>query len=405
MIKYISVNEEISNAMTKCNNIKTAERLVRFFQKQDEKYTYDTDKSKYYINSFFPTFPSKAWERMVNGISEISNYNKRVPLQADIVVTGRCHCKCWHCFRAKHNKNDLTLDKIKEVMESLNNLGTSVVGITGGEPMLREDILEIIKAIPNEMEGHLYTTGYGITEEFAKNLKNSNITRCIISLDHYDEEIVCNSRNNENAYSDATNAVKLLAKNNIYTAVTVCINENLSDPDKLEKYFDFVKDLGASEIRIVMQIPQGKLENKNVGRIYAQNIDMVKSFKRKYNKKENFPTIVNFCEIESSNYFGCNAGANYIAINNDGYVTPCVAVPLSFGSVYENKLENIYNKMGKYFLESSKVCYGISSSRIIASEKIDTSSSPLSLNTSKNIAKKCAMATGKGELFHYCKTV
>ncbi len=37
-----------------------------------------------------------------------------------------------------------------------------------------------------------------------------------------------------------------------------------------------------------MQIPQGKLENKNVGRIYAQNIDMVKSFKRKYNKKENF---------------------------------------------------------------------------------------------------------------------
>lgn len=359
MIKYISVNEEISNAMTKCNNIKTAERLVSFFQKQDEKYTYDTDKSKYYINSFFPTFPSKAWERMVNGISEISNYNKRVPLQADIVVTGRCHCKCWHCFRAKHNKNDLTLDKIKEVMESLNNLGTSVVGITGGEPMLREDILEIIKAIPNEMEGHLYTTGYGITEEFAKNLKNSNITRCIISLDHYDEEIVCNSRNNENAYSDATNAVKLLAKNNIYTAVTVCINENLSDPDKLEKYFDFVKDLGASEIRIVMQIPQGKLENKNVGRIYAQNIDMVKSFKRKYNKKENFPTIVNFCEIESSNYFGCNAGANYIAINNDGYVTPCVAVPLSFGSVYENKLENIYNKMGKYFLESESLLWNI----------------------------------------------
>lgn len=405
MKKYISGNGDVSNAMMKANDKRTAEKLVSFFEKQNEKYTYDKESGKFYISSFFPSFPGGAWDRMVDGVSKISNYNKRVPIQADIVVTGKCHCKCWHCFRSKYNKEDLSLNKIKEVMVSLDSMGTSVIGITGGEPMLREDILEIIKSIPKSIEGHLYTTGYGIDEEFASNLKRTNITRCIISLDHFNEEIVCKLRNNQNAYKDVIKAIKSLKQNNIYTAVTVCINENLSATDELEKYFQFVSNLGVDEIRIVMQIPQGKLENKNVGKIYADNIETVKSFKKKYNMQEGCPTIVNFCEIESSNYFGCNAGANYIAINNDGAVSPCVAVPLSFGNIYKDKLEDIYNSMGDYFLESSRVCYGISSSRIMSIDKIDTTSSPLSLENSKKIAQKCTMATGKGELFHYCKTV
>lgn len=222
------------------------EKNLDFFYEKNEKYNYNTESTKSFINSFFPSIPSMAWDRMVKSISEISNYKKHVPMQADIVVTGKCHCNCWHCFRSKYvNKDEMTLENIKKCITSLYNLGTSTIGITGGEPMLRKDIYEIIKLIPKGMEGQLYTTGHNIDENFAAKLKDTNLTRCIISLDNYKEDVVCKLRNNKNAFVDALTAIKALVKYNIYTAVTVCVTEELLVDDELYKYIKFVTNLGA----------------------------------------------------------------------------------------------------------------------------------------------------------------
>lgn len=403
MNKRIEIDKEMENAMLQCENADTAERLVDFLHSQNEKYTYDPETGRYFINSFYPSFPGPAWSRLISAIEKISDRDERIPLAADIVVTGRCHCRCWHCFRAMHNTVDLSLEKIQECMRSLHRMGAATVGITGGEPMLRGDILEIIRSIPEDMEGQLYTTGAGIDEAFAKKLKGTAVTRCIISLDHYDKDVVCRLRNQKNAYDDVLCAVRALTAQHIYTSVTVCMTTKLSSEEEFEKYIAFANSLGVSEIRVVMQIPQGNLQGVNVGQIYAETLGMVKKIKEKYNKRRDCATILNFCEVESSDYFGCNAGANYISVNNDGNVTPCVAVPLAFGNVNEKSLEEIYHEMNSYFPCSSRVCYGIASGRIMKSQNIDTSRVPVSRKKSVMVAEKCVMATGKGELFSHCK--
>lgn len=398
-IRYNSLTKDIIEAMSQVDNKSQIGTITNFFDSVDEKYTYSPSEKCYYINSFFPSFPSLAWSRMVETFTNITQNNWRLPAQADLVVTGRCHCNCWHCFRAKHNNEDLDLETIRSCLNQLYEMGTSTIGITGGEPMLRDDIVDIIMSIPDGIQGQLYTTGHLIDDNFAKILKKSNITRCIISLDHYDKKVTCEMRHYEKAFDEALNAIKALNRSNIYTSVTVCITDKLLEKEALSNYFEFVKSLAVSEIRIVMPIPQGKLEGKDFSRLYSDAVRYIKQFKKENAMNVNTPAVVNFCELESGNYLGCSAGAHYISINNDGNVTPCVALPLSFGNVKNEPIKTIFDNMGEYFPHSGRVCFGKISGRVLKSDNIDTAITPLPIDVSKKVAAKCWISNERAAFF------
>lgn len=396
---HVRLNDNIiENMSVKCFE-KESIKVAKFIEERGERFHYDNEKKQYYINSFYPSFPSEAWDRFIIGASNIVKNNIRIPLQADIVVTGRCHCRCWHCFRIKDKREDLTLNEIARCMNDLYELGTATVGITGGEPMLREDIKDIIEMIPEGMQGQLYTTGHNINEEFAKFIKHSRVSRVIISIDHFDKEVACKMRNYNKAFEEAIEAVRILTKVGVYTAITVCITDNLLENTMIDKYFEFASELGPNEIRVVMPIPQGNLEGKDVSILYSEAVKYVKSKKRKYCDNIEYPGITNFCEFESANYLGCSAGANYISINNDGLVTPCVAVPLSFGNIREKNLKQIFEGMGKYFPCSSRICYGKTSGKIICRKKVDTSVTPISVEKSSEVAELCPKSSRRAAIF------
>lgn len=398
-IKFTNLNHDIINAMSSGQNEPYASKMIDFFKSVNQKYTFSQSEEKYFINSFFPSFPSMAWDRLINWYKDVTQNNQHALRQADIVVTGKCHCNCWHCFRSKHNSQDLELKTIKSCIDQLNKMGVSMIGITGGEPMMREDIVDIIKLIPDGMEGQLYTTGYLIDDKFAQILKNSNVTRCLISLDHYDKKIANSMRNYDNAFEDAINAIEVLSRHNIYTTITVCVTENLLKREELTNYFEFAKQLSVDEIRVIMPIPQGKLEGKNFSRLYSDAIRYIKQFKKDNSSDVNSPSILNFCEFESSSYIGCSAGSSYISINNDGNVTPCVALPLTLGNVNNDSIQDIFNKMEKYFPHAGRVCYGKISGRVLRTQNIDTSVTPLPINTSIQVVENCKISNEKPLFF------
>lgn len=395
---------EIMQAHARCAKPEaTAQKMLEYINRNIEKTTYCPHNDRYYINAFFPSFPSLAWERMVDGIDKIVNQDQRIPLQADIVITGRCPCDCWHCFRKNNMPQDLPLERIQSIFEDLKSLGTATVGITGGEPMVRDDILEIIHMIPKTMEGQLFTTGYQIDEKFVEQIKGSQLTRFILSLDHYDREKVAEYRQRTQIFDETVNAIRLLTANHFYTAVTLCVTQELLIPGELEKYMEFVHELNVQEVRITMQIPQGKLEGKPVGRIYGKGMKAVKELQEQYKNKMEYPVITNFSEFESVACIGCGAGSNYISINNNSTVTPCVAVPLQFGSLEKKRLTEIYRHMGDFFPKSDCVCLGIASGIVIARDEIDTSVSPISEEVSELVASRCKRSCERGDFFIYCQ--
>lgn len=398
-IVFAKLNKQIEAAMCVKGLEQESLKVADFVAHHGERFHYDAKGNRYFINSFYPSFPSTAWTRFIAGGKKMVMENVRVPIQADIVITGKCHCRCWHCFRIKDTREDLSFEEIKSVMDSLYELGTATIGITGGEPMLRPDIKDIANLIPEGIQGQLYTTGHNIDSDFARFIASSNITRVIVSLDHYLPAVANNMRHYENAFSEASQAIKCLVDEGIYTAVTVCITKALLAEDKLKSYFDYVSSLYPDEIRIILPIPQGNLEGREVARLYSNAIRFVKDLKKLYEGDKNYPGITNFCEFESAQYMGCSAGANYISINNDGQVTPCVAVPLSFGNVKERKLKDIYTGMEKFFPKSGRICYGKVSGKVISHSNIDTSQTPLSESDSARIASMCIRSKRRASIF------
>ncbi|MBS3056832.1 MAG: radical SAM protein [Candidatus Aenigmarchaeota archaeon] len=87
----------------------------------------------------------------------------------NIAITNRCDLSCWYCFYyAKENDPiyEPTLEEIKLMARNMANekpVGTNAIQITGGEPTLRDDLIEIIGAVKREGIEHIQLNTNGIT--------------------------------------------------------------------------------------------------------------------------------------------------------------------------------------------------------------------------------------------------
>lgn len=112
-----------------------------------------------------------------------------------ISVTDLCNLRCVYCMPIKgvdkiSHTQILTPERIKEIVEASAKLGIKKVRITGGEPLVRKGIIEIIKlikSIPDIKEICLTTNGV-LLKEMAKDLYDAGVDRLNISLDTLNEE-------------------------------------------------------------------------------------------------------------------------------------------------------------------------------------------------------------------------
>ena len=115
-----------------------------------------------------------------------------------ISVTDRCNFRCRYCmpreeFGKGHDflpKNEiLTYEEIRNFVKACKPLGLRKVRITGGEPLLRQDIHHLVRELSSmEMEVALTTNG-SLLENNAANLAQSGLSRVTISLDAIDQEV------------------------------------------------------------------------------------------------------------------------------------------------------------------------------------------------------------------------
>jgi cyclic pyranopterin phosphate synthase len=107
-----------------------------------------------------------------------------------ISLTDRCNLRCAYCLPASGvswlpRDDFLTADEIVRVAEAAAGLGVSKIRLTGGEPLIRPDVLEIvarIAAIPT-IEDLSLTTNATLLEKMAKHLAKAGLNRVNISLD------------------------------------------------------------------------------------------------------------------------------------------------------------------------------------------------------------------------------
>ncbi len=112
------------------------------------------------------------------------------PLAADLKITERCNSRCVTCdvwkseYKKKYTKSEITKQELLDVFYQFKDLGIKTIGFSGGEPLLREDIGELVRNAKEITEAKVYVVTNGLLlEKRAKLLLESGIDHISVSID------------------------------------------------------------------------------------------------------------------------------------------------------------------------------------------------------------------------------
>ncbi|MDI6856067.1 MAG: GTP 3',8-cyclase MoaA [Candidatus Thermoplasmatota archaeon] len=114
----------------------------------------------------------------------------RIVKSLRISLTQRCNLKCFYCHNEgqEHCYNELSIQELNKILELAKKLDIRKVKFTGGEPLVREDIIEVVESASEHMTEISMTTNGTFLVEYAKELKAKGLKRVNISLDTLSSE-------------------------------------------------------------------------------------------------------------------------------------------------------------------------------------------------------------------------
>jgi MoaA/NifB/PqqE/SkfB family radical SAM enzyme len=341
-----------------------------------------------YSNTFTPFFPSPAYDRFMKGIVSVAS-GTPVPVVTNFAVTSKCPCKCWHCsFSGRDKANELSLEELKRAVSDVQDLGASVIGLTGGEPLLRPDLEEIISCIGERSMPLLFTTGLELTQEKARELKRAGLKIPVVSLDHYRCEVHDRGRNREGMYNYAIKAIDMFQKEGLYVAVSFVPDRELMDnPEELHKTIEFFRYLGINDMRLTSPILSGRLTDHPEMLLSQENVGTIFEIQQVCTNTPGYPGVFAYDYFESDLFYGCGAGYNYMFIDAQGNVCPCDFTMVSIGNIRERSVKEIWKETSSLFRRPGIGCYANKCSHKIAA--MAPKEFPLHAEASREVIEEC----------------
>lgn len=260
-------------------------------------------------------------------IIKASVFKKKMPLQVTVLLTNKCNSKCKYCKKWEKDIRDMDTGGILSLIDELSYLGTKIISFGGGEPLLREDIGEIINyAKRKNIFTILNSNGFLVPEKIDE-IKKSDLL--VISLDGM--ENVHDTLRGKNSYSKAVNAIKLLKSEgiNVWTSTTLArYNTDISSVNFL---LDNAKEMGFSTI-FQPFLPDPNLSAKDIKLLLPDPGDYREVINFLIYQKGIGAPIINSKEYlryiydypNSKEKIKCFAGKFFCQINSNGDVYPCI---------------------------------------------------------------------------------
>lgn len=161
-------------------------------------------------------------------------------------ITDLCNFSCSYCLPngcLAVTKKQLSLLEIKHLLIAFAELGVSKVRITGGEPTLRKDCLDIIKllsSINGLSERVLTTNGYKLTER-ALLFFQANLTGINVSVDSLDSEVFSQLTGGKLLKPILSGLIKAVAVGIPRVKINAVLLKGIND-QSLEQFCDFIQD-------------------------------------------------------------------------------------------------------------------------------------------------------------------
>lgn len=301
-------------------------------------------RNQWVLNSFLPPFPGRAYERLFT--NQLSGRHLS-PQSAFLAVTSACLNRCWHCSAAGRQGPDLDTAGWLRTIDQCQELGTSIIGFTGGEPCLLPDLPRLVRqAVAGGAETIVFSSGSGVDGAQIQALADAGLWAFSVSLDSTDPAVHNRMRGSDQAFAAAVAAIGFARRAGLYTMVGTVATPAAVDAGEIERLHALAARLGVDELRITEPMPCGKLAGcGREGLLTPAQIQILRRFHVETNRRRATPKVCAFNQVESPETFGCNAGTQHLYIDAGGHVCPCDFTPLSFGNLRETPLAEIWRRM------------------------------------------------------------
>ncbi len=260
----------------------------------------------------------------------VINYYTDKPLSVSYEVTHSCVANCEHCDKGGIIKNE-KLAPPERFAEINNQLKPLVAQVSGGEPLLRKDVVEIVKALKRGRGLPLIvfvTNGWLLNREKYLELKDAGVDEFSISLDFPDERHDENRRI-KGLFKHLSELIPKLARmgNKDITMISVIRKETLHDlPALVMQTIDWGVRINFSAYSHLRTGDKNHLiSDKKDLEILRKNIDELIELRRKTGKiftsKHVFNQYYRFSE--NGGMPDCRAGRRFLVVNPDGSLATC----------------------------------------------------------------------------------
>jgi len=278
-------------------------------------------------------------------------------------ITRQCNCRCYFC----HNQNtfakkgrlaekDLSTEQIKYIINQVSSAKVPKIRLTGGEPLIRPDITELIKYAKSKgLQVRLNTNGTLINKEIAKILKKY-VDMVLISVLTINEEENDSIVVLKGGFKKKLEAIKNLigAKPDFLWSCTIVTNKNI---EELEKIADFVYSIGFDYwfcLRQVLTLQnKNPLSFKDCKKLIKKLLLIKEKYVDKYRDGEVLNNAFPFCVYNKDEVKAVASGAIYGEGHSSLVIDPAGNVLVDYA--YDEKMGNIFEKSLREIWDSKKV--------------------------------------------------
>ena len=287
-------------------------------------------------------------------------------------LTYRCNLACEHCYLDAGgspqvdtenfaDRSELGTEECFSVIDEIAAFAPECLTIlTGGEPLLRRDILEIVRrAADRGLWVVVGTNGVRITENVGRRLADAGARGLSLSLDALDPDRHDRFRRVRGAWRNTVEGAGILTRAGLpFIVQTTAGSHNAGE---LEAIADFAHDRLAAKVwNLYFLVPTGR--GQFVSDMTPAQYDDVLASLYRIQKKYNGRMLVNAkcaphfiktvlenndsdarIRIYSGGAGGCPAGTHYMGIRPNGDVTPCPYLPVFAGSLRSSRLADLWN--------------------------------------------------------------
>ena len=262
-------------------------------------------------------------------------------------ITGKCNYNCKHCFMAADNARlmrEFSREEWQRTLAELDKCGVQTLTLTGGEPMLHPDFMDIMREIYRRgmVVQHINTNGALITADMLREFRHIDANPLIkISFDclgHHDW-----MRGKAGAEEETVHAIELCKEHGFSVRVQTCIHR--LNIDTLYDTAVFMANKGVEEMRIIRttEAPRWKEKAGDACFDIEEYYSLMLDFTEKYaatglpmeidiwqflqffprHKTYHYRPVEGGCHRFRANAPVCRGNRSMIAINSDGSLVPC----------------------------------------------------------------------------------